>query len=465
MRFQRISIVIAVALLGVGCATRPALHADDAATQVASVRQSQLQPDFWIAQAPAPDRVVLDPAAIAGQNRKLRELDTSVHDLERLPATLSGDDIRTWIDELSSRPERTLYDEQGHEIGAQTIDDWMAALDRDAIPATQPTRYGLVVKRADLRTYPTRMRAFSSRGNTDIDRVQENALFPGTPVVIAHASRDGRWWFIVSPLYRAWIEKDAVAEGTKQQVLDYVHRSPYVVVTGATAHTAFTPERPEVSDLQLDMGVRLPVVTDWPQGKAVNGQHPYTSWIVELPYRAEDGSLQFTPALLPKTNDVSSDYLPLTQANVLQQGFKFLGERYGWGSSYNARDCSGFVSEVYRSFGVTLPRNTRDQGVSPAFNRIAFEPGESHEARLAVLRTLQVGDLIYIPGHVMMVIGQYGGMPYIIHDTTGISYRNAAGEIEHDHLNGVSVTPLVPLLLDGGRPLIDRIYAVQKIRH
>ena len=57
---------------------------------------------------------------------------------------------------------------------------------------------------------------------------------------------------------------------------------------------------------------------------------------------------------------------------MLHQSFKFLGERYGWGHSYNARDCSGFVSEVYRSFGVQLPRNTRDQGVSPALDRIAF---------------------------------------------------------------------------------------------
>ena len=44
----------------------------------------------------------------------------------------------------------------------------------------------------------------------------------------------------------------------------------------------------------------------------------------------------------------------------------FLGERYGWGHRYNGRDCSGFVSEVYQSMGVQLPRNTSDQSVSPA---------------------------------------------------------------------------------------------------
>jgi hypothetical protein len=162
---------------------------------------------------------------------------------------------------------------------------------------------------------------------------------------------------------------------------------------------------------------------------------------------------------------VRSDYLPLTRENIIRQAFKFLGERYGWGHSYDARDCSGFVSEVYRSFGVRLPRNTRDQGVSPAFNRIALTAADDYGKRVELLRQAQVGDLIYIPGHVMMVIGQERDGPYVIHDTTGISFRRGAGDIERVRLNGVSVTPLLPLLVGEGRPMIDSIYSIQRIRH
>ncbi|WP_449425485.1 SH3 domain-containing protein [Rhodanobacter lindaniclasticus] len=70
----------------------------------------------------------------------------------------------------------------------------------DAIPATQSTRYGLVVRRAALRTFPTALRVFNEQGDTDIDRFQETAEFPGTPVVIAHASADGQWLLRVSPV-------------------------------------------------------------------------------------------------------------------------------------------------------------------------------------------------------------------------------------------------------------------------
>ena len=465
MRAAKAVLLSLIALAG--CASGPSNDAlnQPAPLGVIGVQAEHLTPDHWIRRAPKAGATVLTASQIAAQNARLQNIDGSVRDLEQIPASLSAAEVRKWIEDLSARPERTLYDEEGQALPAQRVDEWMDSLNLDAIPETQATRYGMVVRRADVRTFPTRARVFSTSSDVDIDRFQENALFPGTPVVIAHESRDGQWLFVVSALYSAWIEASAVAEGSASSIFAYTRETPYIVVTGAKAVTVHTPERPEVSDLQLDMGVRVPIMKDWPVDAPVNGQHPYTAHVIELPYRASDGSLQFSPALLPRTQDVSEDYLPLTRANLLRQGFKFLGERYGWGHSYNARDCSGFVSEVYRSFGVMLPRNTRDQGVSPALNRIAFAPADDHASRLQVLREVEIGDLIYIPGHVMMVIGHENGTPYVIHDTTGISYRSASGDIARARLNGVSVTPLLPLLLGEGEPMIDRIYSIQRIRH
>src|SRR3546814_4181817 len=84
----------------------------------------------------------------------------------------------------SARPQRQLYDVQGKPVPDKAIDGFVDALNLKAIPGTQETRYGLVVHRADLRTFPTTTRVFSSDDDTDIDRFQESALFPGTPVAI-----------------------------------------------------------------------------------------------------------------------------------------------------------------------------------------------------------------------------------------------------------------------------------------
>lgn len=429
---------------------------------VVGMTEAQLSPDFWVGKLERPDRAIMSAKAIATQNDKLFRLDDSMNDLSALPETRPGQEIVASINELSALPE-PLYDVQGNPVPADTLKKLTQSLDLDAVPATVTTQYGLALKRTALRKFPTDLRVFSSKGDTDIDRFQESALFPGTPVAIAHRSRDGRWLWVDSPNYKAWVLAEDIATGTKSAVFGHLQKTPYRIVTGAKVSTVFTREQPQLSELQLDMGVRVPlagVASD----ALVNGQHSYTSWVVELPIRDAQGTLAFAPALLQKNQDTAADYLPLTRANLIRQAFKFLGERYGWGHSYNGRDCSGFVSEVYRSMGVELPRNTSDQSISPALDRTTFGKDDGADPRRAAVDKLQVGDLIYIPGHVMMMIGRIDGAPYVIHDTNGGSFLDADGKMRSMHLNAVSVTPLLPLRFNEKTTYVDRITSIVRIR-
>ncbi|MFS8064503.1 MAG: SH3 domain-containing protein [Luteimonas sp.] len=464
MRFP--SVFLAAALTLALTAAPPGwardVPAETPASGVIGVEDAYLSPKFWVSRLKAPDKVLLDRAAIDARNVELFKVDDSMHDLRAIPATLDRAQVAGWIERRSERPSRKLYDEQGQPVPDGDIDAIVANLDLAAIPATQPTRYGMVLQRAALRTFPTKLRVFRSDTDTDIDRFQESALFPGTPVVIVHSSGDGNWLFVVSPRYDAWIEARYVAEGDADAILAYAGKAPYRVVTGAKVRTVFTREQPQLSELQMEMGVRVPLA-EMAADKPVNGQYPYASWIVDLPVRSDDGRLGFAPALLQRNTDNAADYLALTRANIIRQGFKFFGERYGWGHSYNARDCSGFVSEVYASMGVQLPRNTSDQAVSPAFARTVLGPGASAAARRAAMDALDVGDLIYIPGHVMMMIGRIHGRPYVIHDTSGGSLDDGHGGIRSLHLNGVSVTPLEPLRFNASSSYIDNITNIVRI--
>lgn len=446
-----------------------ALHAREAATLavppsgVIGVQDAQLDPAFWIRQAPDADKLILDAQTIAARNANLLRVDPTMHDLHGLPGAIDRAQVLKWIGEVSKRPARALYDEAGRPVPATALDAQLAALALDKVPETQNTRFGLVVRRAALRSFPTNLRVFSHAGDTDIDRFQETAEFPGTPVAIVHASADGRWLFVVSPRYAAWVERDAVAEGTREQVLGYADKAPYRVITGAVERTVYTREQPAVSQLALDMGVRVPLAQGLAPDQPVNGQHAYSSYTLELPVRQADGSLAFSPALLQKNTDTAADYLPLTRANLIRQAFKFLGERYGWGHAYDARDCSGFVSDVYRSLGVQMPRNTSAQAVSPGLDHTAFTEKDGRDVRERAVEQLQVGDLIYIPGHVMMMLGRIDGEPYVIHDTQGLSYRDG-GAMRRVKLNEVSVTPLRPLMFNDKQSYIDRMTSIVRIR-
>lgn len=431
---------------------------------VIGLHEAYLTPDYWAARLEDADAPILDRAQIQAQNARMRAEDAHIQDIAALPAQLDAAQVRSSITALSSWPTRTLYNAKGQAIAPAVRKAIEANLGLDAIPAQVAPDYGLVVRRAALRTFPTRERVFSTVGDTDIDRFQESALFPGDKVAVVHRSTDGRWLFVHSERYSAWIETDAVATGDKTSVLGYGSAGPYRIVTGATAHTVYTPEEPRVSRLQLDMGVRLPVLADWPAATPVNGQQAHASWVVQLPVREADGRLKLVPALLPRSQDTAADYLPLTPRRLLQQAFKFLGERYGWGHDYDTRDCSGFVSEIYRSFGVLLPRNTSAQAISPALDRLPFTSRDGKAARERAVTGLQVGDLVYIPGHVMMAIGHVDGRTWVIHDTAGGSWFGADGTRVQAHLNGVSVTPLEPMMASDTVRYIDRITNIQRLR-
>jgi len=110
-----------------------------------------------------------------------------------------------------------------------------------------------------------------------------------------------------------------------------------------------------------------------------------------------------------------------------------------------------------------VPRNTRDQSKSPALQHTLFGEGDA-DKRAEAVKALQVGDLVYIPGHVMMVIGHVDGQPYVIHDTNGGSMHGRDGKVRSLKLNAVSVTPLLPLMFNDSERYVDRITSIVRLR-
>src|SRR5690606_41911719 len=101
--------------------------------------------------------------------------------------------------------------------------------------------------------------------------------------------------------------------------------------------------------------------------------------------------------------------------------------------------------------------------VSLAFGLVHCNAASACAERKVAVDALDVGDLTYIPGHVMMYVGRFGDVPCVIHDTNGGSYLGADGELVSMHLNGVSLTPLTPLRFGKDRDYIDRITNIVRV--
>lgn len=431
---------------------------------VERINESMLTADFWKDKLSQSELDILSAEQINKLNKDLFKQNPHMINLENIGNVIEDRQLKKLISSISKQPTSKRYFANKMLVSDDDYQHLRENLNIEAIDSKQPIQFGVIVKRTDLRTFPTTQKVFKTADDINLDRFQETALFPTQVVAIYHQSKDAQWYFVSSYNYSAWVAKKDVAIGNKTDVFDYHNALPYVVITGDKVFTSSNPYNRDISEQQLEMGIRLPLVEVKDKPVLLGGQNTYASHVVKYPTRTKEGRLDIQPALIAKSQDVSLGYLSFSRKNIIQQAFKFLGERYGWGHSFNARDCTGFVGEIYKSFGIIMPRNSGQQGVSEQGKNIRFSKKTSRQEKLKAINKLDVGDLIYLPGHVMMYLGQFNDQPYVIHDVAGYSYYDQQGVYQKSKLNGVSVTPLIPLQLNQKTSYIDRIYNLKKMK-
>lgn len=452
-------------LVGIcGCLLLAGAEAGDWQSDIPLLKVEHLKADYWVQQVADAGQLILTPEQITKRNAETFALQPEMQAITDIPVTLSRKDLLAVIQQVSAIPEAARFFDTGQALSAADWAPIQQQLNLPAIKAQNPTRFALVTRRASLLAMPTELRVFNDALALDINRLQETAVFVGEPVAVLHQSSDAHWLLVQNYHYTGWVKADALALGAREQVLAYAAREPFLVVTGAKAHTNFTPQLPAISELQLDMGVRLPLLSAAEVGHNVHGQNPHASFITELPVRNSAGQLELVPALIARNQDVQQGYLPYTTEQVVKQAFKYLGQRYGWGYDYNSVDCTGFLVDIFRTFGLLMPRNSGQQGYGAFGQNTRFAETALHEEKLAAVRQAKVGDFIYRPGHVMLYLGESGGEPFVIHAVFDLAYYTAAGEFYRGTLNSVSVTPLTPLHLTAEQSYLDRLYAIKSLR-
>jgi len=433
-------------------------------SDVIGVEEKMLYPEFWISQIKNGETRLLTVDQINKNNKQLFEKSKPMTNLFEFPETMSAGEITEKISGISSIPSSKRFYADGRLVTKLNYQSYKKSLNISAIPVDQNIKFGIVVRRTNMRTFPTEERIYKTTTSSNLDRFQETALFPTQVVAILHESLDKKWYFGVSYNYAAWFKKVDIAIGNADEIFAYKKNKNFIVVTGSKIFTTYNSENKNVSEVQLEMGTVLPLVEHSEIPAIIAGQNTYTSHVISLPVRDNSGRLIFNAALIAKSTDVNIGFLPYTRNNIITQAFKFLGERYGWGHSYNARDCTGFVGEIFKTFGILMPRNSGQQGHSEQGKNHHFLKTASNTEKINYIKSLESGDLIYRPSHVMLLLGFHQGKPYIIHDVSGFDYLKSNGEYYQSILNGVSVTPLLPLQLTKNKSYIDMIYNVKKIQ-
>lgn len=432
-------------------------------TNVPDVRSKHLLVDTWQNKLKKADTPLMTQQQIAAHNAQLHASNPHVNNPLDLPDTLSKKQLLSKISRISKIPSSQRFNVDGDPVSKKDWQEYQQQLNLSGVKASNPVKFALITSRGALRTFPTYDRVLNKGMDADLDRFQESGVFPGQVAALLHISKDKKWGLVQNYHYLAWLELKHLALATKDAIQAFEQNTNRLVITGDKVFTNHVPNMPQVSEVQLDMGVNLPLLSAENFDHQLYGQNPYASYVVQLPTRDKKGKLKLLPALIARNQDVNIGYLPFTRTNLVKQAFKFLGERYGWGHDYNARDCTGFVGEIYKSFGILMPRNSGQQGSGAYGFNTRFNKQTKRSAKLDALKNLQVGDMLYLPGHVVMYLGNDNGQPWVIHDVKGLAYKNQQGKLQKGTLNGVAVTPLLPLQLSANADYLDRIYNIKRI--
>lgn len=237
-----------------------------------------------------------------------------------------------------------------------------------------------------------------------------------------------------------------------------------MVVTGNELKLGFNEYSKELSELTFSMGVKLPLAEPEEIPQWVDNQSIAGNYVVKLPVRTASGRLQFKLALVSAANDVNEGYLPYTRANIIRQAFKMQGQRYGWGGSFNGRDCSAFVKDIYAVFGFNLPRNAGEQKNSAGKTFLA-DANADLNLRKELLSQVTPGATIHMPGHVMLYLGEERGRHYVIHNISAQGdqqHKLSNGNLPRLPINQITVTDL-SITKTNGKHLMELWSALKQL--
>jgi hypothetical protein len=428
-----------------------------AQSRLPNVSQEMERADFWIKKIRDPERLILSADEIRGMNkRNLNNQDLYLFNVREQKQSLTREEMLTLFKEDwegFARPEGTRYGNNGKPLTLSFWNDLDQKLNKESIRENHSLQFGLVVKRTDIRVFPTHDACKVVPDEEGFDVFQHSTISPGSLVGVYHSTNDGLWTYVQTHFVRGWIRtRDLAIARDKTEALDYDELDQRLVVTGSFVKVFADPAGHELA-FSAQMGSSFPWVA------SPNQSDKY--YVVKIPARETNGQLTFRMGYVSKSEDIHSGFLPFNQQNVARQAFKMLHEPYGWGETDGGRDCSRFIMDLFASFGIVMPRNSKYQAMIGK-DLGAKEEMWTREKRRILDQATPMTTLLRLPGHIMLYLGKHQGRYYAIHSLGSIQKADASGLV----LSKIGRVVVSDLSLGESTPngsLLDRISDMRSI--
>ena len=372
--------------------------------------------NFWLALCEDPQAIRMTSEEIADYNAALASTNgTKVEKLSAWPSVLYYTELSDLLDTYGEAPAASYYTSDSRITADQRLEMGVNR-NESAVANENPVRCGFLTENLIMRTFPSPVPLYDSPDAWEYDKAAETALKLWEPVLVLLTSADGEWLLVQAYDYLGWVETEKVALCDREywQTLCDAMKTDYLTVLAPRLAMDGSFYMPGQESVILKMGTILPLASGESESDNATADNCH---IVLLPRRAEDGTLETYTARIPKSEDVTVGSLPFTTENLLQQVFKLLGHRYGWGGTAEGWDCSSICQDAYRTVGLFLPRNSGNQRQIPGWRNVEHS---DIATKYDILSNFLPGAMLELKGHQTMYIGTFEGEAYVIHATHGV---------------------------------------------
>jgi hypothetical protein len=379
-------------------------------------------PGFWISRIQNPDKIILTEKQIENLNAKISENCPFLKDV--LNTDLEEEKVkRSRIDYVNNLKKYSKYYNgiSLKKVGSKFTETLKNNIDPDA-PIN--IRFALTIGYTKQKALPTDVPLISSLHTADLNRLAATDLSFCSPVAILYSTKDNLWCYAISEVYTGWIKAEQLIFASKEAISHYFNDKNIAVVTSRFADIYKDTSLSQFYDsVKMDTVMHISKIED-------------DIIEVKIPFKTLNENLEFMYHYIKKS-DVSLGFLPYTQRNVIVQAFKQIDAPYDWGNNYGYTDCSGFVRQVFSCFGIKTPKNSRQQ-INMKDSIQLSDYNNALKAQTIISEGSSGITLLYLPGHIMLYLGQLDQNPYVIHSIRGYSGKNNKIHM----LNKIAVTDL-----------------------
>ncbi len=427
-----------------------------ASNLIPNVSKEMEDPLFWIKKLKSPDRILLTENQIQKMNQEnLKRQDLYLCDVLSLKDEWTKEEILSLFEEDLKgfgKTEEVRYGRNGKILNGLFWEKLINNMNRDVLRDKNQISFGFITARTDIRVFPTYEISVSNPDLYDFDRFQHSSISPGSPIAIYHFSRDHQWAYVQTGFIRGWVRrKDIAIAKSKDYVKNYVEEKNRLLITGDNIEVFEDPSFKRKA-FEANMGCLFPII------KAPEGSD--SKYIIKIPFNKPDGGLGFKKAYVIANKNVHQGFLPYTQENIAFQAFKLLNKKYSWGDKGGGIDCSRFIMDVFSSFGIIMPRNSRFQAqVGKPISE--FDKDDIEKKRMILESAPPLATILRLPGHIMLYLGKDNEKYYVIHSIWGVQRTDKSGSTFIYKIGKVAITDLS---LGGSGPDGSLLHRITDIR-